>query len=93
MSAPPSPEGTGKLPPLNSAEIERIKLLANFLNTLGTSLFTVGVAAPLAAAVFGFGGATYPFNPLTLAIAMPMFLAASVSVHIVARYILRGLSS
>ena len=93
MSAPPSPEGTGKLPPLTPAEIEQIKLMATYTNTGASSLFTVGVAAPSAAAVFGFGGATYPFAPLTLAVGMPIFFSVSLLLHLLARKLLKGLNS
>ena len=47
--------------------IERVKLTAAYLNTAAGGLFTTGVVAPFAAAVFGVTGAAGPLSALTLA--------------------------
>ncbi len=70
---------------------ERTKLTATYLNTAATGFLGAGVVAPLAAAVFGLTGPGSPVSTLTLAIGILIFLAGSVSLHLAARYVLKGL--
>ena len=67
---------------------ERTKLFANLLNTMAGSSYTVGVAAPLAAAFF--------YNPAGLAPraifgGAAIWLFASIVLHIGAQRVLGGL--
>jgi hypothetical protein len=71
--------------------IERVKLTATYLNTAAGGLFTTGVVAPIAAAVFGVTGATGPLSALTLGIGGTMFLVASLVAHAAARFVLKDL--
>jgi hypothetical protein len=70
---------------------ERTKLTATYLNTAAGGLFTAGVVAPLAAAVFGVTEAGGHISALTLAIGVTIFLGASLSLHAAARAVLKGL--
>ena len=72
---------------------ERTKLTASYLNTIAGSLVTAGVAAPIAAAVFGFAGAGTRIDALTLVLGSAIFLGCSVILHIAARALLKKLSS
>jgi hypothetical protein len=67
----------------------RITLLATLLNTMaaGTS-FTVGVAAPIAAAFF-YGGAVLPVH--SVAIGAIIWLGAAGALHAIAQAVLGGL--
>ncbi len=71
---------------------ERTKLTASYLNTIAGSLFTAGVAAPIAAAVFVFTGAGARIDALTLVLGSAIFLACSVILHFAARALLKRLS-
>lgn len=77
----------------NAVRQERTKLTASYLNTIAGSLFTAGVAAPIAAAVFGFAGAGARIDALTLVLGSAIFLACSVILHIAARALLERLSA
>lgn len=70
---------------------ERIKLTANWLNTLATALVATGAIAPVAAWLYGFPTATA--DPLT-----PGFLSAACSLsgatlHYLARTVIEGMTS
>jgi hypothetical protein len=69
---------------------ERTKLTATYLNTAAGGLFTAGVVAPLVAAVFGLGTGPH-LSALTLVLGIAIFLAASGSLHLAARTVLKGL--
>ncbi|MDO9428408.1 MAG: hypothetical protein Q7T93_16450 [Methylobacterium sp.] len=71
---------------------ERVKLTATYLNTAAGGLFTTGVVAPLAAAVFGLTGAASGLTALTLGLGTTMFLCASLAMHAAARYVIKGLA-
>ena len=68
---------------------ERVKLLATALNNAAVSSFTVGVAAPLAAVFYNFGGTRVA--ALWMAIGVSIWLLAAVALHLVARLVLGGL--
>ena len=70
---------------------ERTKLTAAYLNTAAGGLFTAGVVAPLVAVVFGISGPTGIPSALTLVIGVAIFFGASVTLHLVARVVLKGL--
>ena len=70
---------------------ERTKLTATYLNTAAGSLFTAGVVAPIAAAVFGVTGPAGHVPTLTLGLGALIFLCASIALHAAARYVLKGL--
>ena len=72
---------------------ERVKLTAGYLNTAATTLFGVGVVAPLVAAVYGFAAAGSPLPPLTLLIGFTMFSSMSGALHIAARHHMRRLEA
>lgn len=70
---------------------ERIKLTANWLNTLATALVATGAIAPVATWLYGFPTATA--DPLT-----PGFLSAACSLsgatlHYLARTVIEGMTS
>ncbi|GJE58982.1 hypothetical protein [Methylobacterium trifolii] len=76
---------------MGPVRIERIKLTANDLNTAAGGLFTAGVVAPLAAAVFGVTGPAGGLSALTLVLGVAIFLCASVALHAAARLVPKGL--
>ncbi len=68
---------------------ERVKLTASALNTAATSSFTVGVVAPIAAALYSFGPTALPVGALVLlAVA---WLGAAVALHLAAPRVLGSL--
>ena len=69
---------------------ERVKLLAALLNTMAGSSFTVGVAAPVAAAFFYSAGPANLRLPAVVAGATAWLVIASV-LHIAAQRVLGGL--
>ncbi|WP_027170622.1 hypothetical protein [Methylobacterium sp. 10] len=70
---------------------ERVKLTATYLNTAAGGLFTAGVVAPTAAAVFGVTASGSHIGPLTLLLGVAIFLGCSVGLHAMARMVLKGL--
>lgn len=64
---------------------ERIKLTASYLNAAAGGVFTAGVVAPIAAAVFGLTGPAGVLPALTLLIGVAIFLSVSVGLHMAAR--------
>lgn len=68
---------------------EQTKLLANALNTAATSSFTVGVLAPIAAAIYTSTGAAIPLRVILFAAAI--WFSVAVTLHLLARRVLRSL--
>jgi hypothetical protein len=68
---------------------ERIKISANALNTAGTSCFTVGVLAPIAAVFYKSGSGPAPVGLIALGTLIWLFLASFL--NYCARRILGGL--
>lgn len=68
---------------------EQLKVRATFLNTAGSGLLTVGVAGPLAAYLYGVGGAPAP--SLGLAGVASTFLGSGFLLHYAAQRTLKGL--
>lgn len=75
---------------LELAAIEEIKLLANALDRASTACFTVGLATPVAATIYGFGNIAVRSNAF-MVICVLGWLSATVSLHYMARRILRKL--
>lgn len=71
--------------------IERIKLQANALDRASTGCFTIGVATPLAGAVYNIGNFRAAIGDATLLTGMAAWLFACIVLHWLARLILRGL--
>lgn len=69
-------------------ENERTKLLANALDRASTACLTVGVFAPIAAALYTSGRGVSPFSFVIGAIS---WIFAAVVLHMSARYVLRRL--
>ena len=65
---------------------ERTKLLALAFNTVATSAFTVGVLAPVAAAVYDLGASRQP--PKAVILGAFLWIGASVVLHLAARRVL-----
>jgi MFS-type transporter involved in bile tolerance (Atg22 family) len=65
---------------------ERTKLLALAFNTAATSAFTVGVLAPVAAAVYDLGASRQP--PKAVILGAFLWIGASVVLHLAARRVL-----
>lgn len=68
---------------------ERTKLLANALDRASTACLSVGVLAPIAAAIYTVAG-TVPAT-LTFVIGAVCWILAAMVLHISARYVLRRL--
>jgi uncharacterized membrane protein YdjX (TVP38/TMEM64 family) len=68
---------------------ERTKLTANWLDRAGTAAVTIGVIAPIAAAVFGYGNP--PFSTGRLAIGVAFWFLTGVALHLIARLLLKRL--
>lgn len=69
---------------------EQTKLLAGALDRASTACFTVGVAAPAAAAIYT---RSTVLDILTFALAAAVWLTAAVVLRLIARSILKGLRS
>ena len=65
---------------------ERTKLLALAFNTAATSAFTVGVLAPVAAAVYDLGASRQ--LPKVVILGAFLWIGASVVLHLAARRVL-----
>ena len=72
-------------------ENERVKLLANALNTACTSCFTVGIATPVAGYIYDVSGFRTHIGLPTLALAAAGWLTAGAALHLSARRVLGGL--
>jgi hypothetical protein len=69
---------------------EQTKLLAAALNTGATSSFAIGVLAPVAAAFYNVNGANHvPVE--VLALGAVVWIGAACTLHLAARYVLKGL--
>ncbi len=73
---------------MNLVHNERIKLLANVLNTMAGSSFTIGVAAPVAASFF-YGVPSLPISAIIGDAVLWLLIAAVL--HGVAQYLLGAL--
>jgi hypothetical protein len=51
---PPSRVGGGGIRSPSTVTVERIKLLANYFNTIAAGLLTAGMIGPMAAYLYGF---------------------------------------
>ncbi len=76
---------------MTNAEIEQTKLLANALNTIATSCFTIGIVTPLAGYLYNVSGFRGLIDPGTLVIGIGAWFTAAVVLHSAARRILRSL--
>ena len=68
---------------------ERIKLLANLLNTMAGSSYAIGVAAPIAATFYNAGPTGLRFQAVITGAGI--WLAVGVLLHVVAQRLLGGL--
>lgn len=69
---------------------ERTKLTATLLNTVASGLLVTGVVAPLVALIYGVPGPAQAPARLVAASSLACW-AASLSIHVVARFVLRTL--
>lgn len=76
---------------MTSAEMELTKLLANALDRASTSCFTIGIATPVAAMLYGLGNIGIRFSYAVLLYLMG-WLMVSVFLHYLARRVLRKLA-
>lgn len=66
---------------------ERVRLLASLLNTMAGSSYAIGVAAPVAAALFyGAGPAGLPIK--AVAVGVLAWLAIAAALHLSAQHVL-----
>lgn len=72
-------------------ENERLKLTAGYLNTAAGACFAAGVVAPAVAVTFGYAASPAPVAPLTFLFGITTFFLASLSLHVAARFLLKGL--
>jgi hypothetical protein len=78
---------------MTAAEIEQTKLLANALNTMATSCFTVGIATPLAGYLYNISGLRSLLTFGALVVGVGIWFLAGVALHLAARQVLRRLDS
>jgi hypothetical protein len=71
--------------PLSKSREEKIKLLANALNTAAGSCFTVGIVAPSVAVLINLGDAQDKVTPRILALNVLGWLCAALVLHMFAR--------
>jgi hypothetical protein len=71
--------------------VERIKLLANYFNTIAAGLLTAGMIGPMAAYLLGISAPARPYIEVVEAVVI-IFLA-SILLHIAARSVLGRLDS
>jgi len=76
---------------LKHVENERLKLLVNALDRASTTCLTVGVAGPLAAAVYNLNGFGEAIETRKLTIGLLGWLSTAVILHLCGRYVLRWL--
>ncbi|MGK9055417.1 hypothetical protein [Xaviernesmea oryzae] len=76
---------------LNPAEIEQTKLLANAFDRASTACITVGIVTPVAAMLYGIGGAGIQFGFAVLGY-LTGWLMIAVFLHYLARLTLRRLA-
>lgn len=70
---------------------ERAKLTAQFLNTVAAGCLTVGIVAPAAAVVYGFGTGGSAIPARNLLLGSVVFFAVALALHFAARFVLRRL--
>lgn len=70
---------------------ESTKLVANALDRASTACLTVGVFGPIVATLYGVGATTSGAHGVTLVLGSALWLAASGSLHWMARRTLRRL--
>ncbi len=75
---------------LDAAEIEHTKLLANALDRASTACFTVGIATPLAAMIYGFTNLGIKFGFVVI-YCLTGWLFVTIFLHYMARRVLRKL--
>ncbi|MGJ5022797.1 hypothetical protein [Bradyrhizobium oligotrophicum] len=68
---------------------ERLKLLANWANTLATAIVSVGVFVPIGQEIYGF----LPQNtdPTLIYVSAPVCFTAGLILHLVGQWVLGGL--
>jgi hypothetical protein len=66
---------------------ERVKLTANWLDRAGTAVLTLGVIAPLAAALYGYPNPPVSFGILLAGVAVCLLISAGL--HFLARRVLK----
>jgi hypothetical protein len=81
---------------LSASRPERIKLLANALDRASTACFTVGIATPLAGYIYNIAGFRDGFDgdaglDRLFVAGLGGWLAVALMLHLLARYVLRGL--
>jgi hypothetical protein len=72
---------------MTEAEKERIKLSANFLNTLATATIALGLIAPTVSAVLGI----VTGDPARLVVGVAVWLVMGTGIHLAARTLLKRL--
>ncbi|CCE08455.1 conserved hypothetical protein [Bradyrhizobium sp. STM 3843] len=68
---------------------ERLKLLANWANTLATAIVSVGVFVPIGQEIYGF--LPQSTDPTLVYISAPICFAAGLLLHLGAQWLLGGL--
>ena len=68
---------------------ERLRLAANWANTLATAVVSVGVFVPIAQAVYGF--LPQNTNPTLVYASAPICLGAGLLLHLAGQWVLGGL--
>jgi hypothetical protein len=74
---------------LKPSEVERIKLTANFLNTVASGILLAAVVVPFVGFAIGTPNAT--FSPLRVAALSAAGLGVALVLHLIAQWILAGL--
>ena len=70
---------------------ERRKLLANAVDRASTACITIGVATPLAGAIYNINGFRQALATWELAVGLLGWLATAIALHFAARRALKGL--
>lgn len=78
---------------MSKARDEKIKLTANYLNTLAGALITIGVLGPLMAVMLNLGDAQTKVSGWLLLAGCLFSIAASYAMHTAARNVLTKLDS
>lgn len=73
---------------MSKARDEKIKLTANYLNTMAGALLTIGVLGPLIAVVLNLGDAQAKVPPWLLFASCAFCAVASYAIHLAAQRIL-----
>ncbi|WP_262267270.1 MULTISPECIES: hypothetical protein [Microvirga] len=93
QEAQPDPQKIpgGRQLELKHVENERIKYLVNALDRASTTCLTVGVAGPIAAAVYNLNGFAELMETKKLTIGLLGWLSVAILLHLLGRYVLRWL--